>query len=320
MKVADFRLASPQQYIMPIPTRGANFDGTISSRHLWISEIQRKDGSQTRGKVLAILGANEAGKSSLLKALTRLNDEEPFQPHEVSRGSDISNVSLKAHYLLSDDDREHANIPDARWYMITKYPTGERKWWIEPRPNDRDYGYRQKLSKDASTIASKTKMAAFLGEADENLVPETVRFCSLISQRNEDLSDSEKATFSNLAERWKLVLDRDSPSYLSAFSNALDAGVKAENAESARLIAGRKLWARLPDYLIFGDEDRNLKSSYSWTEIAADIPDALENLAKIAELDLPLLIRKMTANVIDPDNDTMLDKANAALKKNFQKS
>ncbi len=28
---------------------------------------------KTRGKVLAILGANEAGKSSLLKALIRLN-------------------------------------------------------------------------------------------------------------------------------------------------------------------------------------------------------------------------------------------------------
>jgi predicted ATP-dependent endonuclease of OLD family len=283
-------------------------------------KFKEKTVLKTRGKVLAILGANEAGKSSLLKALTRLNDEKPFQPHEVSRGSDISNVSLKAHYLLSDDDREHANIPDARWYMITKCPTGERKWWIEPRPEDRDYRYRQKLSKDASTIASKPKMAAFLGEADENLVPETIRFCSFICQRNEDLSDSEKATFSNLAERWKSILDRDSPSYLNAFSNALDAAVKAENAESARLIAGRKLWERLPDYLIFGDEDRNLKSSYAWAEIAEQIPDALENLAMIAELDLPLLIRKMTANVIDPENDTMLDKANAALKKNFQNS
>jgi predicted ATP-dependent endonuclease of OLD family len=283
-------------------------------------KFKEKTALKTRGKVLAILGANEAGKSSLLKVLTRLNDEEPFQPHEISRGSDSNNVSLKAHYLLSDDDREHAKIPDARWYMITKFPNGERKWWIEPRPNDRDYGHRQKLSKDASNIASKTKIASILEEADEQIVPETVRFCAQISMRHEDLSDSENAILSNLAERWKSVLDRDSPTYLRSFSKALEDAQKIENAESARLIAGRKLWARLPDYLIFRNEDRNLKSSYAWAEISAGIPDALQNLAKIAELDLPLLIQKMTTNVIDPDNDTILDKANAALKKNFQES
>jgi ABC-type multidrug transport system fused ATPase/permease subunit len=43
---------------------------------------------KTRGKVLAILGANEAGKSSLLKALQRLDDNRPFQPNEISRGAD----------------------------------------------------------------------------------------------------------------------------------------------------------------------------------------------------------------------------------------
>jgi AAA15 family ATPase/GTPase len=33
---------------------------------------------KTRGKIVAILGSNEAGKSSLLSAIERLNDNDEF--------------------------------------------------------------------------------------------------------------------------------------------------------------------------------------------------------------------------------------------------
>ena len=65
---------------------------------------------KTRGKLLAILGPNEAGKSSLLKSLERLDDNDEFQTTERSRGANDKNPSIKATYLLSQEDCDAADL------------------------------------------------------------------------------------------------------------------------------------------------------------------------------------------------------------------
>ena len=64
---------------------------------------------KTNGKLVAILGANEAGKSSLIGAIERLNDNDPFENNEVSHDLSSDKVSLTAKFLLNEADRAAAN-------------------------------------------------------------------------------------------------------------------------------------------------------------------------------------------------------------------
>jgi predicted ATP-dependent endonuclease of OLD family len=281
-------------------------------------KFKKRTEFKTRGKVLAILGANEAGKSSLLKALTHLNSNDPFEPHEKSTGTDGSKIEIKAKFLLSDEDRKAARVQHACWFSITKYSNGERKWSISPSPADRDYSHRPKLNTEITKITGKANAASIFADKDDSLLRETVGFFSAISVRVTDLSESEVAMLSDLANRWHSALDAESPKYLRVFAERLTEAYVLESVASIRLNAESVLRKRLPEFLFFGGNDRHIKSSYAWAELASMIPDSLNNLAKIAELDLPRLIRNMTASVTDPENDNMIDKANAALIRNFR--
>ncbi len=218
---------------------------------------------KTRGKVLAILGANEAGKSSLLKALVHLNNTEPFEPHEKSTGTDGERIEIKAKFMLSDDDRKAARVPRARWYTITKHADGRRTFWIEPRPDDRDYSHRTKMHKEIVKIEAKSNAVSILADQDEALLKTTKQFLSSISDRKSDLSDVEKGTLSDISTRWRSALNEESPQYLRSVSDSLNEAIALESAKSVTLTAGDVLGARRPEFLFFGGDERYIKSSYA---------------------------------------------------------
>src|SRR3954468_24431716 len=81
------------------------------------------------GRVIAVVGPNEAGKTSLLSALTRLEDTQPFSRGELTRGQDPPSQKLIwARYLIDEDDRvamgSRTDFADARWYVAWKAPDG----------------------------------------------------------------------------------------------------------------------------------------------------------------------------------------------------
>ncbi|NMF58926.1 ATP-dependent nuclease [Pseudanabaena yagii] len=98
----------------------------------------------TSGKVVAIVGSNEVGKSSILQALQHINHDNKrrFQPNELSRGNDSQNdedVVIEAGFLLDDNDRaaiSHLFQGDnVRRFKLIKLLNGTRKWEIIPKPN-----------------------------------------------------------------------------------------------------------------------------------------------------------------------------------------
>lgn len=92
----------------------------------------------TSARVLAIVGPNEAGKSSLLKALMHLNNSVGFSAQELTRGLELDNndVVLEAGFLLDDSDREstsHLYQGDTiRKLIIRKLVDGSREYEIIP--------------------------------------------------------------------------------------------------------------------------------------------------------------------------------------------
>jgi predicted ATP-dependent endonuclease of OLD family len=279
-------------------------------------KFKEKASLKTRGKLLAILGPNEAGKSSLLRALERLDDNTSFEANERSRGLNPNATTIKATYLLSAEDREAVGLTVGTWYDITKHSNGERKWTIRPTPPDRDYGHRQKLIAAVNRLTKNEQ--ALLAEEDEQLLVDTKESFGRIFRSEKDLSEEHKQELSEIASRWREASGSDRPEKFDRIGDSLATTIRLETEESKRTVAGRALWDRLPEFLLFGEDDRDLRPSYLWTDLATSTPTALENLAKVAELDLAKLISVATTNPNDPEFDTLMERANSALERNFQ--
>lgn len=179
-------------------------------------KFKEKASLKTRGKLLAILGPNEAGKSSLLRALERLDDNGEFQPTERSREAGEKVPTIKATYLLSQEDREAVGLTVGTWYDVTKSASGKRTWTIRPTPPDRDYMHRSKLAALVGTLPKTAQ--AYLVENDNDLLGDTSKLLGRIFSNETELSDDAQQQLSELASRWRSVADSGAPAKIKQVS------------------------------------------------------------------------------------------------------
>lgn len=273
---------------------------------------------KTRGKIVSILGSNEAGKSSLLKAIERLNDDEPYSEEEKSHNLGKNNLLIKARFLISDDDRIQAGVPDAVWFFLHKESDGIRRWSFEPRISSRDIDHRTRLYKNISDISNRARWAQRLIDVDETLLADALSILSKIEHLEADLDAESIAVLKQVTMRFKSAIDDSFPAAIRHFKDGLVLALSIETAESAYVKAGTILNDRIPKFLFFGEDDRNLKSAYSMVDLSENIPKSLSSLAKVATLDIEKLFKIYTANISDPDIDTLIDVANENLREKFQ--
>jgi hypothetical protein len=95
-------------------------------------------------RLVAVLGPNEAGKSSLLRALGELNHEGGIPPSALWRGDPVgpgSKLVLQALFLLDESDIEALeHLPGgrlSRWLVVSKWSTGRIDGEVLP-PLERD--------------------------------------------------------------------------------------------------------------------------------------------------------------------------------------
>src|SRR5437899_8182883 len=100
---------------------------------------------QTAGKLVALVGPNEAGKSSLIHALVMLGNEAPPAPGDYSRGIEKSAFSIEARFFLSPDDLKAAHLDGPHWLVVTKKSDGQRSLTITPPVPRRDTSERTLL-------------------------------------------------------------------------------------------------------------------------------------------------------------------------------
>ena len=79
--------------------------------------------------VIAVVGPNEAGKTSVLDALVQARTTSPIQQRDLTRGRTPQAPVLEATFLRSSQEvedlrSEFPSMRDARWLRVTKHADG----------------------------------------------------------------------------------------------------------------------------------------------------------------------------------------------------
>lgn len=274
--------------------------------------------------VIALVGPNEAGKSSFLTALAQLATDEPINIRDRTRRTELE-TKISGLFELDDDDKDAIKglgiTLTTNKCVLSKSSSGKFSAHLVEQTVPHDLEKRKKTlemllsllgNKAISRYGSqaqqeerKTKLNTvisaiktsdiYLGEARL----ETLRkFMPILDEwsRIEAFSESDRAILSAMAERIRNFLQHE----------------EACAPEQLRQL----LVSRRPGILIFDEESRDLKSSYDLATLAHDPPPALANLANLAKLNLPSLLaaQKSKDRALVQE---IIDAANTELKRKF---
>lgn len=243
------------------------------------------------GKLTAVVGPNEAGKTTLLELLLGSQDDDEIPTIARPRGLDVSDDddAFQLWYRLDDDDLaalKDIESPDTPlWYVVAKPYGGVRNHWTVPEL--RRHANARKRAASALFRFSQTQGAQALerSEDDEGTGDLLDVVLRLVSSLNE-LEDEESALVEELVER----LDQPGASATCRRAITELRAWRAEESETnphdraCSILDGRE-----PLIVAFDEPQRSLRSSYALAVEAKDPSPALSNLADLAELDVSAL-------------------------------
>jgi hypothetical protein len=272
-------------------------------------------------RILAIVGPNEAGKSSVLDALLAFNDEDALAATDLTRGREVQPRGPVLGLTLLLDAEDHAvlsEVPEAedcRYFYVEKWRDGTLAADARPWPK-RHARQREQGAKAIEALANSSWFKSTFLDDDG-----AERIATALAMASEALrSDTESIDHEALTEIRQLVdeIEGEEPSKprvltcLRTLREALDYEAREHPRDRARRI----LLDRLPTFAFFSEEARVLGSSYDLNIVAANPPFALKNLSALAGLDLTELHRAIQDGRYG-DKETLLDRANARLAEVF---
>lgn len=281
------------------------------------------------GKLIAIIGPNEAGKSSLLKALQHFNHHQAFikggASLELTRGLTIPDDRrvIQATFLLDQADKDAvAHIEDTsklRWLKVYKTVAGTYISDALPRPM-RDLSRRKMIVSALQDVLNPIRNSEIKVGPKKDKEPLTAinKLITDLSVENQELSKSVVAEIRSVAAMFLSSGLAAEIEALQPLSQKLDNLAVDEDA-TPYLLAIQILFKRKPAFLFFDDEARDLKSDYDLDEVGDKPPKALSNLMRVANLNLNILKSALSADD-QGQVETIIDAANERLKQVFSTS
>lgn len=269
-----------------------------------VRRFETTDALLVADRLVAIVGPNEAGKTSLLKALDQIDRVGQPLPASMATRQCSTSPRVEALFGLDEDDLEAlAGIHDTkrlRRFWLVRTTTGS-KWRLEGRPM-RDLNPRI-TALAALTAVRDDPIVAEQGDLSD--LGEWDRAWSALSSEEDTLEAAQLGAVVRLAKEMQVlceaeaaddegVEDDETPETAeeaarrATLENAIEALNEASTAEalpSPFSDAVQVLKGRLPAIVTFSDADRDLLSEYDLTEITTTPPPrALSNIAELAGL------------------------------------
>jgi len=291
-------------------------------------------------RLVAIVGPNEAGKSSLLAALTRFNDVNAFDLQRDQPRKSNAKPELKGQFVLEEADLALLDgIPggsDVRWVNLSKTTSGPLTWSLDPYPH-RDKEPRRLAYESLEALRGDPALDNEWADPTQPWDPERFdRVLTYLQSREESLvaeniSEIEQLTASLKALSYPDQPDADADGRIdeeevaarlergvgrSETVNQLVALVPLERLTHPATRCRSALEQRVPTFLLFDDAARSLHPSYDLNSIPEPLPAALKNVADLAGLDLDNL-RFQLQNGNLPDVEYQIEQANSQLREDF---
>jgi predicted ATP-dependent endonuclease of OLD family len=255
-------------------------------------------------KLIAVVGPNEAGKTSLLNALSSLQHTEPFERAQLTRGTRLpeNHIVVRARFLLSEE--EHRWVEDfgakgkPKWYILNKAVNGKRTHSLEPRVF-RDTTQRLNVSARLTKMLDMGLVQTYLDEpviaADVDEISEEESLRNIIETvlveidvGEKDLGDTAIENIERLVAnlgRLESEMPKRPARTFEITRNALEELLPVEKRKHPYSLLLDKISEQRPDFLYFSEEDRNLASDYP-IDVLSNPPNALKNLFDLADIDL----------------------------------
>jgi hypothetical protein len=309
-----------------------------------IRRFEATDALLVADRLVAIVGPNEAGKTSLLRALDQIDRiREPLPATMATRQATVT-PCIRALFELDEADRAalsgiHDTHDLRRFWLVRS--TGGTSWGLERSPR-RDLEPRRSLGPMLESLSSDPSVEAAIADAEHPLTEAVWHAVQSLAEIDDDsLNDEQRGSIDELAGALAAVVDEadededelDEDERASrASTREVRAGARGEVVRVLRSVAAAEakarpwqqavdvLRGRLPTIIEFDDEDRDLHTEYDLQEIGDDDPPAaLANVAALAELDLTAL----QAAIGSGDHGTvrlLRENANARLAEVFDES
>lgn len=309
--------------------RRSKEDTAVQLIHVAIEGYRRFEQRSTirlEGPLTAIVGPNEAGKSSVLRALELLNDDEPIPDTDVTRGHHGRTV-IEATFVLNKADRDAlGDLPGAskvRTCVIRKSKDGPVRAVADPSP-PHDTTARNALGKRLQGLDqlrilqhgnSDQKTAFAWSELDDlaKVLRSTMVDVSRFVPRFRKIAQGMRTA----TQKWPQYGDAE-VSRILALADEFEA-VAEHEAVPAPVAVGRALADLRPMFLSFGARSRVLDTVHSLRAAHEKRSEALKNLLSLAQLDLAAVIEAVDRER-PGDRRALLDEANDRLHDIFSKA
>jgi predicted ATP-dependent endonuclease of OLD family len=255
----------------------------------------------TRGPVVAIVGPNEAGKTSLLHAIEHVSSDDDLGLHEYTDHHLIPDEDwvVQADFSLEGDDRKELGDLIAPGLDLTyrhfRYPQGNAKFTLYPAvPRDKSSREVAVATLDAALAdgwleSLQAKEDDEEGDEDEESgLAERGRELVEKLRSDDDWLPTEVRT--ELAELGKAIVAElpeelhDDSTVANELAGALEAAAAHENEQPPNHLINNILDKRVPQFLLFDDVARELQTEYVWGAHPGP-PAALANLFTLANTD-----------------------------------